>query len=123
MSEAHLLSNLFPAMQDIPQQWLPGEPQVQKEYLVDGRFEQWEGPLAKVMSPLCLATSEGDRPVELGSTPRLDAKAAMTALDAAVRAYDKGRGAWPMMRSRSGYGMWRLSWSACVNSGRQWSSC
>lgn len=98
MSEAHLLSNLFPAMQDIPQQWLPGEPQVQKEYLVDGRFEQWEGPLAKVMSPLCLATSEGDRPVELGSTPRLDAKAAMTALDAAVRAYDKGRGAWPMMR-------------------------
>ncbi|WP_263263749.1 NADP-dependent glyceraldehyde-3-phosphate dehydrogenase [Pseudomonas sp. RIT-PI-S] len=98
MSEAHLLPRLFPTPEEVPEAWRFGEPQVQKEYLVDGRFEQWGGPLAKVLSPICFATAQGDQPVELGSTPRLSADAAMQALDAAVRAYDKGRGAWPMMR-------------------------
>lgn len=98
MSEALLPPQLFPTPGDIPQAWQFGEPQEQREYLVDGRFEQWEGPLAPVLSPLCMATEQGDQPAELGSTPRLNAEAAMQALDAAVRAYDKGRGAWPMMR-------------------------
>lgn len=98
MSEAYLPSRLFPAPADVPQAWQLGEPQVQREYLVDGRFEQWDGPLASVTSPLCLTTAQGERHAEMGSTPRLNAEAAMQALDAAVRAYDKGRGAWPMMR-------------------------
>lgn len=98
MSDALLPPQLFPAPGDIPQAWQFGEPQEQREYLIDGRFEQWEGPLAPVVSPLCLATEQGDQHAELGSTPRLDAEAALQALDAAVRAYDKGRGVWPMMR-------------------------
>ncbi|MBA1242244.1 NADP-dependent glyceraldehyde-3-phosphate dehydrogenase [Pseudomonas japonica] len=98
MSDALLPPQLFPAPGDIPPAWQFGEPQEQREYLIDGRFERWEGPLAPVVSPLCLATEQGDQHAELGSTPRLNAEAAMQALDAAVRAYDKGRGVWPMMR-------------------------
>jgi len=40
----------------------------------------------------------GDEQVILGSTPLLDADTALTALDAAVRAYDRGQGLWPTMR-------------------------
>ena len=98
MSDALLAPQLFPAPGDIPSVWQFGEPQEQREYLIDGRFERWEGPLAPVVSPLCLATEQGDQHAELGSTPRLNAEAAMQALDAATRAYDKGRGVWPMMR-------------------------
>ncbi|MBD1551727.1 NADP-dependent glyceraldehyde-3-phosphate dehydrogenase [Pseudomonas typographi] len=103
--EAHLLPRLFPAPEHIPQAYQLGQPQEQREYLVNGRFEHWAGPLAEVRSPVYLHTEQGDEPVILGATPRLDASAALAALDAAVHAYDKGRGAWPMMRvaERIGY--------------------
>ena len=39
----------------------------------------------------------GDEQVILGSTPLLDADTALTALDAAVRAYDRGQGNWPTL--------------------------
>src|SRR5690606_24642083 len=49
-------------------------------------------------SPIHLATETGDEQVILGSTPQLDAETALEALDAAVRSYDNGQGAWPTMR-------------------------
>ena len=61
---------------------------------VDGQLQVWNGPLAQVQSPVQL----GEKRVHIGSTPLLDADTALTALDAAVRAYDRGQGLWPTMR-------------------------
>ncbi|MBA6116891.1 NADP-dependent glyceraldehyde-3-phosphate dehydrogenase [Pseudomonas sp. NC26] len=94
----HLLDSLFPAARDIPEAWHLGEPLEQRDYLVNGALRRWDGPLATVRSPVWLKESEGERQVILGSAPLLDAATALTALDAAVQAYDKGRGAWPNMR-------------------------
>lgn len=94
----HLLDSLFPAAGDVPTPWQLGEPLEQRDYLVHGELRRWDGPLATVRSPVWLKEGEGERQVILGSAPLLDADTALTALDAAVQAYDKGRGAWPNMR-------------------------
>ncbi|MBC8878024.1 MULTISPECIES: NADP-dependent glyceraldehyde-3-phosphate dehydrogenase [Pseudomonas] len=98
MSTVSLLENLFPAAADIPEQYRLGEVIEQREYLVDGVLQTWQGPLASVRSPVFINTRTGDEPVILGSTPQLDAETALVALDAAVKAYDNGHGAWPLMR-------------------------
>ena len=92
------LSSLYPTAADIPEQYRLNGQVEQRDYLVDGELRRWDGPLATVRSPIFLNTPEGDQQVILGSTPLLDADTALTALDAAVRAYDKGRGAWPNLR-------------------------
>lgn len=92
------LEALFPSADDIPAQYRPGPAIEQREYLVNGELRLWEGPVAAVRSPVCLKKESGHASVILGSTPLLDAQAAMTALDAAVQAYDRGQGAWPTLR-------------------------
>ncbi|MNO60057.1 NADP-dependent glyceraldehyde-3-phosphate dehydrogenase [compost metagenome] len=92
------LDTLFPAFTDVPEQYRLGAPIEQREYLVDGELRTWAGALAPVRSPVFLRTAEGDQQAILGSTPLLDAGAALIALDAAVRAYDRGQGLWPTMR-------------------------
>ncbi|WP_371911736.1 NADP-dependent glyceraldehyde-3-phosphate dehydrogenase [Pseudomonas sp. ok272] len=93
-----LLSTLFPRADDIPQLYRPSAPLEQREYLVNGELRTWHGPLAVVRSPVYLVGDTGDEQVVLGSTPLLDAQTALTALDAAVRAYDRGQGSWPTLR-------------------------
>jgi len=93
-----LLDSLFPAADDIPEAWRLGEPLEQRDYLVGGELRRWSGPLATVRSPVWLKEGDGERQVILGSAPLLDADTALTALDAAVQAYDKGRGTWPTLR-------------------------
>ncbi|WP_349975658.1 NADP-dependent glyceraldehyde-3-phosphate dehydrogenase [Pseudomonas sp. WHRI 8519] len=94
----HLLDSLFPAAGDVPAPWQLDAPLEQRDYLVNGELRRWDGPLATVRSPVWLKEGGGERQVILGSAPLLDADTALTALDAAVQAYDKGRGAWPNMR-------------------------
>ncbi|MDB5979983.1 MAG: putative NADP-dependent glyceraldehyde-3-phosphate dehydrogenase [Pseudomonas sp.] len=98
MSNERVLDNLFPTAEQIPENFRFDSPIEQREYLVDGRLLLWDGPLAQVRSPVYLSTEHGDEQVILGSTPLLDGPTALTALDAAVRAYDKGQGSWPTMR-------------------------
>ncbi|WP_248797808.1 NADP-dependent glyceraldehyde-3-phosphate dehydrogenase [Pseudomonas sp. MWU13-2105] len=98
MTDQKLLDSLFPAAADIPEKYRFEGQLVQREYLVDGTLRNWDGPLAQVRSPVYLATASGDEQVILGSTPLLDAETALSALDAAVRAYDRGQGEWPTMR-------------------------
>ncbi|MDP9534689.1 NADP-dependent glyceraldehyde-3-phosphate dehydrogenase [Pseudomonas protegens] len=98
MTTANVLNNLFPAAADIPEAYRLPDPVEQRDYLVDGELRTWNGPLAQVRSPIYLSGADGDQQVILGSTPLLDADTALTALDAAVRAYDRGQGAWPTMR-------------------------
>ncbi|WP_339460250.1 NADP-dependent glyceraldehyde-3-phosphate dehydrogenase [Pseudomonas sp. EA_105y_Pfl2_R69] len=98
MTAPKRLDTLFPTLAEIPEAYRPDAPIEQREYLVDGQLRSWDGPLAAVRSPVFLASEEGDKQVILGSTPRLDAEAALAALDAAVRAYANGQGQWPNMR-------------------------
>ncbi|KFE57531.1 NADP-dependent glyceraldehyde-3-phosphate dehydrogenase [Pseudomonas syringae] len=98
MSVSNRFETLFPSFEQIPEQYRPGEAIEQREYLVGGTLQLWHGPLAPVRSPVCLTAPEGIRSVILGGTPLMDAPTAMTALDAAVTAYDRGQGAWPTMR-------------------------
>ncbi|MFV3415809.1 NADP-dependent glyceraldehyde-3-phosphate dehydrogenase [Pseudomonas sp. NY15436] len=98
MHDNNKLDRLFPYLNDIPETWRPDAPVEQREYLVNGQLLRWDGPLAPVRSPIFLATDQGDEQVILGSTPLLDAEAALAALDAAVAAYDNGQGLWPNLR-------------------------
>ncbi|MFD2645736.1 NADP-dependent glyceraldehyde-3-phosphate dehydrogenase [Pseudomonas japonica] len=94
-----LLDSLFPTAEEIPEAYRLGAPLEQRDYLVNGQLHHWQGPLATVRSPVWLKDADGDeQQVILGSAPLLDADTALGALDAAVHAYDKGRGAWPTMR-------------------------
>ncbi|WP_137822913.1 NADP-dependent glyceraldehyde-3-phosphate dehydrogenase [Pseudomonas sp. D(2018)] len=98
MTHNNKLEALFPTADQIPERYRPGAPIEQREYLVNGELIRWDGPLAAVRSPIFLATDKGDEQVVLGSTPLLDADAALAALEAAVAAYDHGQGLWPTMR-------------------------
>ncbi|MDH4585536.1 NADP-dependent glyceraldehyde-3-phosphate dehydrogenase [Pseudomonas sp. BN415] len=98
MTHNNKLEALFPTADQIPERYRPGAPIEQREYLVNGELIRWDGPLAAVRSPIFLATDKGDEQVVLGSTPLLDADAALAALEAAVDAYDHGQGLWPTMR-------------------------
>jgi len=93
-----LLDSLFPSVENIPETWRLGAPLEQREYLVNGELRRWDGPLATVRSPVWLKHGSEEQQVVLGSAPLLDADTALTALDAAVQAYDKGRGTWPTLR-------------------------
>ncbi len=74
------LDSLFPSLDAIPEQYRPDAPIEQRDYLVDGQLRHWDGPLAPVRSPVFLAEADGERQVILGSTPLLDADAALAAL-------------------------------------------
>jgi glyceraldehyde-3-phosphate dehydrogenase (NADP+) len=98
MSLQNRLDNLYPSADEIPEQFRAGPAIEQREYLVNGQLHVWQGPLAPVLSPVSLKTEAGLESVILGSTPLMDADTAMSALDAAVKAWDRGRGVWPTMR-------------------------
>lgn len=68
-----------------------------RTYLRDGEILVWEGAIEDVLSPVCVAGDNGPQPLRIGSHPRLNGAEALKALDAAVAAYDLGRGAWPSM--------------------------
>jgi glyceraldehyde-3-phosphate dehydrogenase (NADP+) len=93
------LGQLFPTAADIPPQFAPGEPVFQRSYLIGGVLQSWSGELAQVLSPVCLRDKKTGAltPYVLGATPLLDGTAALSALEAALKAYDLGRGEWPTL--------------------------
>ena len=68
----------------------------QNTYLVDGELKKWEGPTTEVFSTI--SSTDNYKPTLLGTIPSLGEKEAMGALDAALKAYGKGQGAWPTMK-------------------------
>lgn len=92
------LEDLFPSDEQIPASVrLPGYLE-QREYLVGGKLRVWEGELSPVRSPVFVRTAQGVEPKVIGATPLLTSRESLEALEAAVKAYDHGRGVWPSMR-------------------------
>lgn len=88
----------FPAESEVPEAFKLSAPLHQREYLVGGKLVRWDGPQNDVLSPVQLRGADGTlTPKLLGSTPLLTEKESMSALDAAVRAWDLGRGEWPTL--------------------------
>ncbi len=81
----------------IPEQYKPNIPYIQSEYLINGKIRKWEGDFQEVYSPVSYQHNEiiGNF---LGAYPLMGKKEALEALDAAVIAYDNGKGAWPSMK-------------------------
>lgn len=88
---------LFPESVQIPEAYRLPAPIDQTEYLVNGAFRHWQGPMGEAFSPVYLNTADGLQPISLGHYPLLSEAEALAALDAAVAAYDHGRGVWPTM--------------------------
>ncbi len=64
-----------------------------KQYLVNGELREWTGKTAEVHTPILLRSGQPNAPI--GCFPMLTKEVSLEALDAAVKAYDSGRGAWP----------------------------
>jgi glyceraldehyde-3-phosphate dehydrogenase (NADP+) len=91
------LQNIFPHEDAIPAAFsLPSEIH-QREYLSNGEMKQWSGAVHEVYSPVCLQTASGLQRKLIGSYPICTEKEAHESLDAAVAAYNNGRGEWPTM--------------------------
>ena len=80
----------------IPQAYQITETIDQRKYLVDGELKSWEGKTTEVYSTI--SSTEKYKPTLLGSIPDMGEPEAMDALDAALKAYDKGQGVWPTMK-------------------------
>ena len=91
------LEKLFPTEEQIPTEFNLTEPIEQREYLVNGEMRAWAGKTQDVWSPVYVRTANGLEQKRIGSYPITDPADAMEVLDAAVRAFNNGRGEWPMM--------------------------
>lgn len=88
----------FPTIDQIPEKFLLSKPVYQLDYLIDGKIKSWQGTCQEVYSPVCIDDGNGDiSPVLIGSYPLMTADESRQALDAAVKAYDHGRGLWPTL--------------------------
>jgi glyceraldehyde-3-phosphate dehydrogenase (NADP+) len=91
------LQQIFPEETRIPEQFKVTQRIDQREYLVGGEMRIWSGPLNPVLSPVFIRQGNALVQQEIGSTPLLTTKESLEALDAAVKAYDLGKGLWPTL--------------------------
>ena len=91
------IKSVFPRATDIPEDLLNDIPCIQTGYLVNGKLRHWDGPRQEVLSPVWVTDDTGPKPFCIGEYPLLTETQAFQALDAAVDAYDHGRGLWPTL--------------------------
>ncbi len=91
------LRQLFVPEEAIPEQYKLATELHQKEYLTNGELKVWKGTVHEVYSPVCFPTDEGLKRKLIGTYPICTETEAMESLNAAVAAYDNGRGEWPTM--------------------------
>ncbi len=87
--------SIVPEESAIPKRWRIDSLVEQRQYLCDGKIKEWTGPQQNVFSPPWERTQEGIRQKLIGSYPLLGEQQSLEALEAACRAYNHGRGAWP----------------------------
>ncbi|MDA3820230.1 MAG: NADP-dependent glyceraldehyde-3-phosphate dehydrogenase [Candidatus Delongbacteria bacterium] len=92
----------LPEISEIPHDVFPKKV-LQRQWLVDGKLKTWEGQVQEVYSPVQCKSEK--KPFYLGSYPCLSGKESMEALGAASKAFDHGRGEWPLMsvEERTGF--------------------
>ena len=97
MATLDQIQSVFPKESAIPAAHRLNALVHQTEYLINGELRQWDGPALDVFSPVCVQTDSGVVQQRIGSYPLLTRAESEQALDAAVRAYDHGRGEWPTL--------------------------
>ncbi len=98
MFDAARLTELFPREGEIPAEHALIAPIHQACSLTDGVLKPWKGKVRTVRSPICVRRGNGTlEQVEIGSIPQGSREESEEALQAAVAAYDNGRGEWPTM--------------------------
>ena len=91
------LEKIFVGEKDIPAQFSLENEIHQREYLCNGEMKAWQGAVQEVYSPVCIRTENGLQIKLIGTYPVCTEKEAFEALDAAVAAYENGRGHWSTM--------------------------
>src|SRR4051794_18251679 len=97
MQDEASLRGLFPREEEIPSEHRMLAPIHQTTTLLNGALVPVEGGVRKVFSPICVRDGDALRQLEIGSVPVGSLDEAAKALQAAVAAYDRGRGEWPTM--------------------------
>ncbi|MBC8441656.1 MAG: NADP-dependent glyceraldehyde-3-phosphate dehydrogenase [Deltaproteobacteria bacterium] len=98
MTIAEKIQTIFPRVIDIPEHLLKDIPFIQAGYLINGELRVWDGPRQQVFSPVWVTNNTDPEPFLIGEYPLLTEAHALEALDAAVVAYDHGRGLWPTLQ-------------------------
>lgn len=96
MSFNDQLSSIFVAEDQIPPEFRITEVH-QREYLSNGKMKPWHGEVSEVYSPVGFLSADGFTRKLIGTYPVCTEKEAFESLDAALAAYDSGRGEWPTM--------------------------
>ncbi|HDS30694.1 MAG TPA: NADP-dependent glyceraldehyde-3-phosphate dehydrogenase [Firmicutes bacterium] len=91
------IRNIFPNESEIPDKYRLERPHERCDWLVNGEIRYWEGKSQEVFSPVCIKNGETAEKKYLGRYPMLTGEESLESLDAAVRAWDSGRGTWPTM--------------------------
>jgi acyl-CoA reductase-like NAD-dependent aldehyde dehydrogenase len=95
---ARRLADAFPTPKQIPPQFRIDTSACGRLYLLDGQVRTWPGATQDVSSPICLRDGAGElNRTVIGQIPSMGEADALAALDAATKAWDNGRGAWPTM--------------------------
>jgi acyl-CoA reductase-like NAD-dependent aldehyde dehydrogenase len=97
MSFQEKINALFPTEEQIPEAYNLASELNQREYLSNGEMLRWEGDIHTVVSPICIQTANGLERKVIGTYPLCDKEQAHVALDAAVEAFNNGRGEWPSL--------------------------
>ena len=83
----------------IPKEYAIDQTIAHSTYLTDGQIETWNGSTAEVYSSIQTENKNGEfGPTLLGTVPDMDEDAALKALHAADKAFQKGQGQWPTMK-------------------------
>lgn len=93
---SNFLTDIFPESSAIPENFKVTYLE-QREYLINGELKHWPGTLNSVQSPVFIQNGKKYEQQVIGATPLLTAHEALQALDAAVDAYNLGRGYWPTL--------------------------
>lgn len=90
------IKNIFPEKNNLPENVII--PYIeQNEYLINGKIRIWKGDKQEVFSPICLTENNETKQVKLGHYPLFDRETALEAMNAAVSAYNSGKGEWPTL--------------------------
>lgn len=97
MSLKEIIRSKFVTEDQVPPEFALQDEVHQREYLSNGEMQTWDGEVHEVLSPVCIATANGLIRKRIGTYPVCTEDEAMQSLDAAVAAYNNGRGEWPTM--------------------------